>query len=457
MSLPNPDSEKTEPVMTTTIPPVSPVVATAPSLSTPTPNNNKVLVPFLIGVAVLILGIGGYAAWIYFNPAPEKVMSRMLEAVLTVNSVSYKAEVISDAAEENSLLSDFAPTDLGSFSPETIEKIDLNLSGVVDLVGGENETTNFSLNFSLKDANKKTEVFSGDYLSLDEEKYLKLNSVDTSNEDLAPFMTALGDSWLNLGDSGFDNFDENGDLVAPTEETQPTISSENQDKLDKLFVETDFLQVTEKLKNEKVDDVDCFHYAVQLDKEALVSYVATRKLYSDTTFLSEAALEVLAKTEIISGELWVGRKDYLPRHLVLNISFEETETQKISTASFDLLLNEFNQPAKLAVPEKVMSYTDFFSAMIDAMINSEDFGFDAISESIGVVSEEDLDGDGLTNIAEADFGSDPNLSDTDSDGLDDLNEWFFDTDPNNSDTDSDGVIDGVEYEAGTDPTDPESK
>lgn len=66
--------------------------------------------------------------------------------------------------------------------------------------------------------------------------------------------------------------------------------------------------------------------------------------------------------------------------------------------------------------------------------------------------DEDNDSDGLTNIKEIDYDTDPNVMDTDDDGLNDYEEiYIYGTDPLNPDTDGDGVFDGKEIELMTDP------
>jgi len=65
----------------------------------------------------------------------------------------------------------------------------------------------------------------------------------------------------------------------------------------------------------------------------------------------------------------------------------------------------------------------------------------------------DGDGDGLTDLQEAELGTDPTKTDTDEDGLDDKTEVELQTDPLMSDTDEDGYTDFEENHAGTDPTD----
>jgi len=72
-----------------------------------------------------------------------------------------------------------------------------------------------------------------------------------------------------------------------------------------------------------------------------------------------------------------------------------------------------------------------------------------------LIPETDSDSDGLSDIREAQLGTDPNQADTDGDGLTDKTEVdIYDTDPLNSDTDSDGYNDGREVANGYDPTRP---
>ena len=65
----------------------------------------------------------------------------------------------------------------------------------------------------------------------------------------------------------------------------------------------------------------------------------------------------------------------------------------------------------------------------------------------------DGDGDGLSDMQEADLGTDPSKPDTDGDGLSDLEEVNLETDPLVMDTDEDGYTDFEENHAGSDPID----
>ena len=79
-----------------------------------------------------------------------------------------------------------------------------------------------------------------------------------------------------------------------------------------------------------------------------------------------------------------------------------------------------------------------------------------VERNCSVCHTTDSDGDGLTDLEEADLGTDPLDPDTDDDGLSDGEESALGTDPLDSDTDDDGLSDGEEVAAGTDPLDPDS-
>lgn len=71
----------------------------------------------------------------------------------------------------------------------------------------------------------------------------------------------------------------------------------------------------------------------------------------------------------------------------------------------------------------------------------------------------DLDGDGLPDAWEIQYGLDPENSgdssaDTDTDGLTNAEEYAAGTDPTQADSDGDGYTDAEEIAAGTNPLDP---
>jgi len=85
----------------------------------------------------------------------------------------------------------------------------------------------------------------------------------------------------------------------------------------------------------------------------------------------------------------------------------------------------------------------------------------ALTVSSAVKSQAiDTDGDGMPDFWEIDNGLNPNvndaLNDNDGDGLTNIQEYQYHTDPKNKDTDGDGYLDGDEVAQKTDPTDSKS-
>ena len=84
---------------------------------------------------------------------------------------------------------------------------------------------------------------------------------------------------------------------------------------------------------------------------------------------------------------------------------------------------------------------------------------DSDGDGIGNACDPDNDNDEMSDDWEREHGLDPNYDDTnedpDGDALTNLEEYKHKTDPNNRDTDGDGFSDGYEVENGFDPTDPE--
>ena len=68
----------------------------------------------------------------------------------------------------------------------------------------------------------------------------------------------------------------------------------------------------------------------------------------------------------------------------------------------------------------------------------------------------DRDGDGLADVNEIAYGTDPLRIDTDLDNLDDAFEIRIGTNPVDDDTDGDGILDGIEVARGSDPLDASS-
>ena len=93
--------------------------------------------------------------------------------------------------------------------------------------------------------------------------------------------------------------------------------------------------------------------------------------------------------------------------------------------------------------------TDAYETYIIIKLKLKGIDVNGLSD---IGSDDDYDNDGLTNIEEYNYGTDPNCDDSDDDGLSDYDELFtWNTNPNYWDTDDDTMSDGTEVACGLNP------
>lgn len=90
-----------------------------------------------------------------------------------------------------------------------------------------------------------------------------------------------------------------------------------------------------------------------------------------------------------------------------------------------------------AATQEIVETIDDIEPIADPLFNA--------AENEAPVEQRDTDGDGLLDVDESQFGTDPEDNDTDDDGLTDRQEVrIYNTNPKRSDTDGDGFSDGEE-------------
>ncbi|MFX1500765.1 MAG: right-handed parallel beta-helix repeat-containing protein [Promethearchaeota archaeon] len=104
----------------------------------------------------------------------------------------------------------------------------------------------------------------------------------------------------------------------------------------------------------------------------------------------------------------------------------------------------------LAIAQQNEAYLNQINSTLTNDIETIQAVIDLLGISIG-----DTDYDGLNDLEEISYGTNPTMIDTDLDNLNDAFEIKYGTDPLDDDSDDDGSFDGIEVASGTNPLDPD--
>lgn len=116
----------------------------------------------------------------------------------------------------------------------------------------------------------------------------------------------------------------------------------------------------EKLSDEKIDDVDSYHYKITLDPVTLLTEIATLAQASGAEAIPQAQLDEAKKylkDSAITVEVWVGKQDLFIRQqkIVFTLSVTEIPDQPGAKADVNLGLtmktSKINEPVTIAAPK----------------------------------------------------------------------------------------------------------
>lgn len=221
-------------------------------------------------------------------------------------------------------------------------------------------------------------------------------------------------------------------------------------ELRNIFEDLDLLDVTEVFPREQINNQRAYHFGVKLNLEGVRTYFeeTTRIFSSGSSDFNPAVLQDAIDAQVdrikdITGEVWVGSHDFLPYKFSFNwpMTFDPDESFMVTVDSSGTFSN-YNEPLEILTPENVKPFSDFVNAILRGGGLPSASERDTLPQSDFSVPDE--------IFAPKDFEDE----DRDGDGLTDVQEGFWGSDPNNPDTDGDGNTDGAEVDAGYDPTGP---
>lgn len=403
--------------------------AEPPSAAPQAPTTEKISRPVMLPKRpVLIMGLlavlvaAGAAGYFWYN-SPSKIAGRAYDRMLKVRTVQFSAESIirivpqgdtnpaeadtkPGPAEENppsrALLrvphAKAAEGDAAAAGESTL--INLKFDGSVDARDPKNIAGELKMNADTDFGGTKYRV-AGEARLKDHVAYGRLTEIP-KNEFL-PGIELFKNIWVMYDLKEFEKqLAESG--------TTLDLSDAKLEQVKKALSKHNPVRVTKRFKAEKIDGIPSRHFEYQLDKEK--SKKAFPEIYRIITSKDMTAEELEALNKSIDEqadtktEVWLGKSDNLIHRMRSESTSDVEHVGKVTVSSAQAFRN-YDKPVELRPPD-------------------------------GAVSFDQLDKE--------------SRADTDKDGLLDLWERYFGSNPKKPDTDGDKFKDGAEILGGYDPT-----
>jgi hypothetical protein len=351
-----------------------------PLLSTHKKSPKQLSVALAIIIGVLIIG-GAVFGYFNYYKSPGNIIAKVMDASKNVKSLAYSGQVDLTLEFPDELMG--APTfpfvgnlqpDIASFDG-TVD-ISINLDGTMDLNDPEEskEALKISLGSNMAEGKSVLEIISiGSigYFKLDEG--FDLGFIDISSVENQWFKVDPAEIKEQLGGL----FGDQVSILDQVEEItgDQGISEEQKSLLEDIISKLPgILKLGEKLANEKMDDVDTYHYKFSLDKDGVMELLMSIDTAFPSEELSQEQLDEISTNlddlDYLEGEVWIGEEDYLIRKISVVFTPEPSEEKTIiESVNFSIELSNYNELVQIDAPESSKSLQEFIEGLFSGLFS----------------------------------------------------------------------------------------
>ena len=352
----------------------------------PLPKKSK-RIPTIIAIIICLLLVGG-GTFAYFNyfQSPERVCRKMIEKMEKVKSFEYSgtAKIEVEMSGENSLDSLLG----GDNYPETAvpqntkATLTLDVQGAFDRNDEQNQKT-----YSVLDLNLGTLAEGVDFslgLGLETKTIGKLSYFRlTKIPSLGIIdLNSLKNRWFEV------DVEKLSELLGPEAEEQLRKMEERQkgeaEQINRLleeFKESKTLKISEKLSDEKINNTNTYHYKFTIDKEESKKFlrelikigesnIEDESLKPKEEELGKGLDELLEKTELLGGEVWIGKKDSMLHKVSFEMATKKTKGVSMKFSGF-LVLKDFNKPVQIEIPSSAEPIEEIFKGLFGGILGMD--------------------------------------------------------------------------------------
>ncbi len=156
---------------------------------------------------------------------------------------------------------------------------------------------------------------------------------------------------------------------------RPEISREQKEQLEQALWQGKVAAITAQMPADKINGLNTYHYGFTVFADKIPAFmkqaVAIVPELQDPRVDPQMLEEQFGVWQNIQGEIWIGKKDFLPYKVLLHLSSKPTAKEpQIMKATIEVNLNKFNAPVQVEVPNKVQKIED----MIQNILGGAMFG-----------------------------------------------------------------------------------
>jgi len=339
------------------------------SFQKPVRKINKTLLAVISIVGILVVAGGIFGYFYYFRETPEKVIEKMWARLAEVKTVEFQGKIKAQGVNVPDLLGEDSFMEPNQQEPsKQTANLSFNFNGKTDINDVNNPKASFVLDIktdALKKSKQEESILGLEVRLIDKVYYIKLNNIGLID------LSFLLNQWIKIDPEAIVNKFAPEEFKKQIEEVQKQqeLTSEQEEKLRQIFAQSKVIKVTEELASEEIEGVNTHHYKFSIDKNELKKLILdiNDTVVKGRTLTDKEIAEIDRDLEVIeslgSGEIWVGKKDYLP----YKISWEIKEMKESEVGgeqlTATLLFRNYNKPVQIDVPSPVKNFEEIFTQL----------------------------------------------------------------------------------------------
>ncbi len=328
----------------------------------------SVIVTVIAG-AVLLTG-GAFAAYTISNQSPESVILRMLQANTKLTAVEYTGELLIEGTTREvsqDHATDGAITDF-SFS--------FDFNGKMDFSDQQNPVGQFALNLH---PNLYTDMFTGGSpvnfearIPGNDQFYLKVNGLPAIFN-----LNTLNNQWINFVLKDLAEQYAPEDITEKINELEDeTLTPKQIKQLWQAAFDTGYFTFAKTPRSEPLRGKSVHHFQFTLDTTALEEFVQeAEKILADSPVAQEMITDFKElpgemTPSITSGELWIGKTDFLLYQLKINTETGgDSVPKELDQISLKMEFSNHNEPVEVEVPPNARNIEEIIEGLFGGFGN----------------------------------------------------------------------------------------